>query len=193
MTSQTQHRLLVVDDEPDLRALYELTLLRDGYELDTAESVADALELLTRQHYSAVITDMRLPDGSGMDILSWLESQGRAEKTLVITAFGSPENAVEALKAGAYDYLTKPVDLRQFRLVVASALGRSASAAAPKPAPTAVPVPAALARSASATARRRRHSTPRSLPGGVNEVDRQRAQPRYRCRTRHAVALGAAR
>ncbi len=118
------HRLLVVDDEPDLRTLYELTLLREGYELETAGSVSEGLARLQAQSYSAVITDMRLPDGSGLDLLHWLEQQGRAEKTLVITAYGSAENAVEALKAGAYDYLTKPVDLRQFRLVVASALGR---------------------------------------------------------------------
>ena len=121
--------LLVIDDEPDLRTLYELTLLREGYELDTAGSVEEALERLRQRGYSAVITDMRLPDGSGLDVLAWLEQQGRKEKALVITAFGSAENAVEALKAGAYDYLTKPVDLRQFRSVVASALGRLPAAA----------------------------------------------------------------
>ena len=122
--SSTAFSLLIVDDEPDLRTLYELTLLREGYELETAGTVTDALAHLQRRSYSAVITDMRLPDGSGLDLLQWLEQQGRSEKTLVITAYGSAENAVEALKAGAYDYLTKPVDLRQFRQVVASALGR---------------------------------------------------------------------
>ena len=126
----TAERLLVVDDEPDLRTLYELTLLREGYELDSAETVAEALALLRDQRYQVVITDMRLPDGSGMDVLAWLEQQGRGERAIVITAFGSAENAVEALKAGAYDYLTKPVDLRQFRAVVASALGRDPRAAA---------------------------------------------------------------
>ncbi|HEY1090264.1 MAG TPA: response regulator, partial [Burkholderiaceae bacterium] len=118
-------RLLVIDDEPDLRTLYELTLLREGYEIETAGTVEDALARLQAQSYAAVITDMKLPDGSGLDVLTWLERAGRTEKTLVITAFGSAENAVEALKAGAYDYLTKPVDLRQFRMVVASALGRA--------------------------------------------------------------------
>ena len=118
-------RLLVVDDEPDLRTLYEMTLLREGYTLDSAGTVEDAQELLSARRYDAVITDMRLPDGSGLDILRWLEQQGRGERALVITAYGSAENAVEALKAGAYDYLTKPVDLRQFRMVVASALGRA--------------------------------------------------------------------
>jgi two-component system response regulator PilR (NtrC family) len=133
MTAATLPRLLVVDDEPDLRTLYELTLLREGYEIDSAGTVAEALAHLQAQTYSAVITDMRLPDGSGLALLRWLEQAGRPEKAIVITAFGSAENAVEALKAGAYDYLTKPVDLRQFRLVVGSALGR----VAPDPAPAA--------------------------------------------------------
>ena len=72
---------------------------------------------------------MRLPDGSGLDLLKRLEQAKRREKAIVITAYGSAEGAVEALKAGAFDYLTKPVDLRQFRSVVASALGRAPAAA----------------------------------------------------------------
>ncbi|MEY4754388.1 MAG: hypothetical protein RJA44_2063 [Pseudomonadota bacterium] len=124
----THHpRLLVVDDEPDLRTLYELALLREGYDVECAGSVTEAWQLLEQRDYSAVITDMRLPDGMGMELLRRLEQAGRREKAIVITAYGSPENAVQALKAGAYDYLTKPVDLRQFRSVVASALGRSSS------------------------------------------------------------------
>ncbi|MBW8845788.1 MAG: sigma-54-dependent Fis family transcriptional regulator [Burkholderiales bacterium] len=132
MSTAPPTRLLVVDDEPDLRTLYELTLLREGYEIDSAGSVAEALAHLQANQYSAVITDMKLPDGSGLALLRWLEQAGRPEKALVITAFGSAENAVEALKAGAYDYLTKPVDLRQFRLVVGSAVGRVAAEPAPK-------------------------------------------------------------
>jgi two-component system response regulator PilR (NtrC family) len=124
MTSPSHFSLLVVDDEPDLRTLYELTLLREGYDIETAASVEEALLHLKDRTYSAVITDMRLPDGTGLDLLHRLEEQGRREKAIVITAYGSAENAVEALKAGAYDYLTKPVDLKQFRAVVASALGR---------------------------------------------------------------------
>jgi two-component system response regulator PilR (NtrC family) len=126
MTSPAHFSLLVIDDEPDLRTLYELTLLREGYDVETAGTVADALLHLKDRVYSAVITDMRLPDGTGLDVLRRLEETGRREKAIVITAYGSSENAVEALKAGAYDYLTKPVDLKQFRAVVASALGRSA-------------------------------------------------------------------
>ncbi|MFO1250002.1 MAG: sigma-54 dependent transcriptional regulator [Inhella sp.] len=125
-------RLLVVDDEPDLRTLYELTLLREGYSLVSAETVAEALALLQSERFAVVITDMRLPDGSGLDLLAWLEQQGRNERAIVITAHGSAENAVEALKAGAFDYLTKPVDLRQFRSVVATALGREPGRPAPR-------------------------------------------------------------
>ncbi|HET7791946.1 MAG TPA: sigma-54 dependent transcriptional regulator [Rhizobacter sp.] len=127
MSSPSHFSLLVVDDEPDLRTLYELTLLREGYDVETAGTVEDALLHLKDRTYSAVITDMRLPDGTGLDLLRRLEETGRREKAIVITAYGSAENAVEALKAGAYDYLTKPVDLKQFRAVVASALGRTAS------------------------------------------------------------------
>ena len=141
----TTSRLLVVDDEPDLRTLYELTLLREGYDVDSAGSVEEGWARLQEQGYHAVITDMRLPDGSGLDLLRRLEAAGRGEKTIVITAYGSAENAVEALKAGAFDYLTKPVDLRQFRGVVASALGR-APGAAPAPARPAAGGPAPAAR-----------------------------------------------
>ena len=127
----TTFSLLVVDDEPDLRTLYELTLLREGYDVDSAGSVEEAWARLAERSYNAVITDLRLPDGNGLDLLRRLDAAGRPEKTIVITAYGSAENAVEALKAGAFDYLTKPVDLRQFRSVVASALGRSPAAAVP--------------------------------------------------------------
>ena len=172
MTSPSHFSLLVVDDEPDLRTLYELTLLREGYDIETAGSVEEAWMHLKDRTYSAVITDMRLPDGTGLELLRRLEEAGRREKTIVITAYGSAENAVEALKAGAYDYLTKPVDLKQFRAVVASALGRGGPAvptmdpstlpsengtpptprpARPAPAPAA-PVSAALRRMAGHSA-----------------------------------------
>jgi two-component system, NtrC family, response regulator PilR len=139
MTNASHFSILVVDDEPDLRTLYELTLLREGYDIETAGTVQDALLHLKDRIYSAVITDMRLPDGTGLDVLRWIEDAGRREKTIVITAYGSAENAVEALKAGAYDYLTKPVDLKQFRAAVASALERPGSTGAPTINPASLP------------------------------------------------------
>jgi two-component system response regulator PilR (NtrC family) len=137
-TSAAANSLLVVDDEPDLRTLYELTLVREGYAVETAGSVEEAWALLSERAFSAVITDMRLPDGTGLELLQRLEGSARSEKAIVITAYGSAQGAVEALKFGAYDYLTKPVDLRQFRAVVASALGRATAAARPT---TATPAP----------------------------------------------------
>ena len=112
--------ILVIDDEPDLRTLYELTLLREGYRVETAGSVKEARELLEQQRFDVVITDMRLPDGLGIELLVSLRAAMRGERCIVITAHGSAENAVESLKAGAFDYLTKPVDLKQFRAVVSS-------------------------------------------------------------------------
>ena len=129
--SHSTGRVLVVDDEPDLLTLYELSLLREGHEVETAASVGEAWDLLQQRRFSLVITDMRLPDGSGMTLMHKLEQAHRPEKVIVITAYGSAENAVEALKAGAFDYLTKPVDLRQFRSVVAAALGRVATPVPP--------------------------------------------------------------
>ena len=159
MSSPALHRLLVVDDEPDLRTLYELTLLREGYDVETAGTVGDAWQHLQDQTFSAVITDMRLPDGTGLELLQRLEAAGRHEKSIVITAYGSAENAVSALKSGAYDYLTKPVDLKQFRSVVAAAI---ASDSLVKPVPG-TPASAPAASSSPATPARCAPPPPRAL------------------------------
>ena len=138
--------ILVVDDEPDLRTLYELTLLREGYRVETAGSLAEAHDALRQRRFDAVISDMRLPDGLGMTLLQTLRTQQRTERCVVITAYGSAENAVEALKSGAFDYLTKPVDLKQFRAVVASAVQE------PAPPPARTPTRGSAAEQPSATA-----------------------------------------
>lgn len=132
-------QILVIDDEPDLRTLYELTLLREGYRVEAAGSVSEAWQHLEAGRFDAVITDMRLPDGEGMEIIHRIQKDQRSERCVVMTAYGSAENAVEALKAGAFDYLTKPVDLKQFRAVVASAVqaNRTAVVVPQKPAPRA--------------------------------------------------------
>ncbi|RZL94326.1 MAG: sigma-54-dependent Fis family transcriptional regulator [Variovorax sp.] len=140
-------QILVVDDEPDLRTLYELTLLREGYRVEAAGTVSEARQHLDAGRFDAVITDMRLPDGLGMEILQRIQQDQRSERCVVMTAYGSAENAVEALKAGAFDYLTKPVDLKQFRAVVASAV--QAQVAQPRPAP---PIDAGSKVTAAATA-----------------------------------------
>jgi two-component system response regulator PilR (NtrC family) len=122
MTAPTPTSILVVDDEPDLRTLYELTLLREGHEVVSAPDLTQAREWLAQRHFDVLITDMRLPDGLGLELLRELGADQRTEKSIVITAYGSAENAVEALKTGAFDYLTKPVDLKQLRAAVTAAL-----------------------------------------------------------------------
>ncbi|MGQ0711982.1 MAG: sigma-54-dependent transcriptional regulator [Rhodoferax sp.] len=128
-------RILVVDDEPDLRTLYELTLLREGYRVETAADLAQAYSQLDAGRFDVLITDMRLPDGLGLALVQRIKAQGRNERCVVITAFGSAENAVAALKAGAFDYLTKPVDLKRFRTTIAAALATTDTAPAPAPDP----------------------------------------------------------
>lgn len=125
-------RILIVDDEPDLRELYTLSLVHEGWQIDVADSVAQAREHLERRRYTLMLTDMRLPDGEGLDLLRWLENQpDRHEKSIVITAFGSAGNAVAALKAGAFDYLTKPVDLAALRRTVHAAIATARQEAQP--------------------------------------------------------------
>jgi len=149
--ANTTPQVLVVDDEPDLRTLYELTLLREGYRVEAAGTLAEARQLLDGRRFDAVITDMRLPDGLGLELLRGLQGAQRPERCLVMTAYGSAENAVEALKAGAFDYLTKPVDLKQFRMVVASAIQGVATPARGGRAPGAAPGPATASPPRAAT------------------------------------------
>ena len=133
MSAPVPASILVVDDEPDLRTLYELTLLREGYEVTSAADLGQARESLAQQRFDVLITDMRLPDGLGLELLRELGAAQRSEKSIVITAYGSAENAVEALKSGAFDYLTKPVDLKQFRTAVTAALQSQRPPAAVEP------------------------------------------------------------
>jgi two-component system response regulator PilR (NtrC family) len=119
----TRDAVLVVDDEADIRELLELSLIRMGLAVDSAGSVAAAKQLLAQRHYSLCLTDMRLPDGEGLDLVRYIGAQRADLPVAVITAFGSMENAVSALKAGAFDYLTKPLSLEQLKSLVKSALG----------------------------------------------------------------------
>ena len=121
MPANVPASVLVVDDEPDLRTLYELTLLREGHQVVSAGDLSQARECLAQQRFDVLITDMRLPDGLGLELLRELNVSQRPEKCIVITAYGSAENAVDSLKSGAFDYLTKPVDLKQLRAAVSAA------------------------------------------------------------------------
>ena len=104
-------RVLVVDDEPDIRELVDLTLSRMGLAADCAGTVAEAKGLLESGHYQLCLTDMRLPDGEGLELVRHIGERHGDVPVAVITAYGSMENAVAALKAGAFDYLAKPLAL----------------------------------------------------------------------------------
>jgi len=118
-------RVLVVDDEADLRELVEITLVRMGLDVDSAGSLEEARQHLAKHDYALVLTDMRLPDGLGIELVHEISAGQKNMPVAVITAFGSADNAVVALKAGAFDYLSKPVGLDQLRMMVQSALRTS--------------------------------------------------------------------
>ncbi|ODU49881.1 MAG: sigma-54-dependent Fis family transcriptional regulator [Thiobacillus sp. SCN 63-374] len=115
-------RILLVDDEPDLLDLMELALVKMGLETDRANSVAQAQTRLAQTHYDLCLTDMRLGDGEGLDVVACASALTASVPVAVITAYGNAGNAVAALKAGAFDYLAKPVALDQLRALVKSAL-----------------------------------------------------------------------
>jgi len=115
-------RVLVVDDEPDIRELVDLTLSRMGLAADCAGTVAEARALLDSAHYQLCLTDMRLPDGEGLELVRYIGESHGDVPVAVITAYGSMENAVAALKAGAFDYLAKPLGLDALRTLVKSVL-----------------------------------------------------------------------
>src|SRR4029450_12762030 len=117
-----QPKVLVIDDEPDLLELLELTLSRMGLDTERASNVAEAVALLDRESFALCLTDWRLPDGEGLRVVEHINQNGLDVPVAVITAHGSAENAVAALKAGAFDYLSKPGALEQLRALVKQAL-----------------------------------------------------------------------
>ncbi len=115
-------RVLVVDDEPDLRELLDLTLVRMGLDVDSVGTVGEALDSLRSNRYALCLTDMHLPDASGMELVETVARDYPSTVIAVITAYGSADNAVAALKGGAFDYLSKPVALDQLRSLVQAAV-----------------------------------------------------------------------
>lgn len=115
-------RVLVVDDEADIRELLDLTLARMGLAVDCAASLSEAYDFLGKNSYQLCLTDMRLADGTGLDLVRYVNAHLSNLPVAVVTAYGSTENAVAALKEGAFDYLAKPVSLDQLRSLVQLAL-----------------------------------------------------------------------
>ncbi|EMP53932.1 fimbrial regulatory protein PilR [Marinobacter santoriniensis NKSG1] len=118
----TTHTALIVDDEPDIRDLLEITLTRMGIETLTAPDLASARVLLEKHQPHLCLTDMNLPDGNGIDLVGWIQQHLPATPVAVITAYGNMDTAIESLKAGAFDFVSKPVELPRLRELVNSAL-----------------------------------------------------------------------
>jgi len=129
-----QHLALVVDDEPDIRELLELTLGRMNIDTYAAETVTQARALLLKHHFDICLTDMRLPDGNGVELVQHIQQFNPDLPVAVITAYGNMETAITALKAGAFDFVSKPIELQVLRNLVSTALKLSDR---PVPAPRA--------------------------------------------------------
>jgi len=170
-------RVLVVDDEADLRELLELTLVGMGLDVDCAADLGEARRLLADGRYALCLTDMRLPDGDGLALVAEIGADHQDTPVAVITAFGSAENAVAALKAGAFDYLSKPVGLEALRALVRSALQLSAtteptvqrlvSGARTEPVAVRAEAPVQAAERAESSADRATVPSPPSAAGGL--------------------------
>jgi two-component system response regulator PilR (NtrC family) len=118
----TKPRALVVDDEPDIRELLGITLERMNLDVTTADTIGSATRELRGGAFDLCLTDMRLPDGDGLDIVEWIQTHKPQTPVAVITAHGNVETAVRALKLGAFDFISKPLDVAGRRKLYAATL-----------------------------------------------------------------------
>ncbi len=120
--SKTTTKALIIDDEPDIRELLVITLSRMGIDADCASSVGQAITLLSDNHYNVCLTDLRLPDGDGIELVKWIQKHRSDLPVAVFTAHGNMDTAIAAMKAGAFDFISKPVELELLRNLIQTAL-----------------------------------------------------------------------
>lgn len=113
--SDNKPRILVIDDEADIRHLLTMTLIQMGLDVSSSKDLTDAKQQLTEEEFHFCLTDLKLPDGNGLDFVKYVRKQYPHMPIAVITAFGSTDNAIEAMKLGAFDFLAKPIDLAHLR------------------------------------------------------------------------------
>ena len=118
--------ILIIDDEPDLRSLLARLLSLEGYKVDTAGTGEEGLRLLKKEDYQVAITDVRLPDINGLNLISEIKGINPAIEIIVLTAYGTIEDGVTAIRAGAFDYITKGDEDNKILPVVKNALNKSA-------------------------------------------------------------------
>jgi len=138
--SETTPHVLIVDDDPGIRMALNANFLRQGWTSETAAGVRQALNLIDRKSYDLVISDMRMPDGDGMEVLEMVRATAPQTAVILLTAHGSVSQAVESMRHGAFDYLTKPVSFDQLRSMADRVL-KGAKHQAPAPVETAVAAP----------------------------------------------------
>ncbi len=126
--ARSRSRILIVDDEPSIRRVLTAHLRRDGHRVDAAQHGGEAISLLEAQPYHLVVTDLKMPKIGGLELLAWCRSELPELPVIIITAHGTVHSAVEALKLGAHDYITKPFDLAELRHVVDKAIAHRAKA-----------------------------------------------------------------
>jgi two-component system response regulator PilR (NtrC family) len=117
-------KVLVVDDEESIREFFEIMLKREGYEVWTASNGKEALERLKKGRADLILSDIQMPEMSGLELLSKVKEQDPEALMIMITAFGSTETAVEAMKLGAYDYVQKPFKIDEVKIILRQALER---------------------------------------------------------------------
>jgi two-component system response regulator PilR (NtrC family) len=118
----TQPQALLIDDEPDILELLSITLIRMGIDCDTAPNISQAKAKIDNNNYNLCLTDMKLPDGDGLELVTYLQNKRPDTPVAVITAHGNMQTAIEAMKLGAFDFISKPVDLSSLRNIVSNAL-----------------------------------------------------------------------
>ena len=117
-------RILIVDDEEGMRRLLGRILAKEGYDTTTAANGVDALRLVASERFDLVVTDIKMPEMDGLQLLQEIREYEPSLPVIVITAYGTIENAVQALRAGAYDYIAKPFEADEIKLTVAKVLER---------------------------------------------------------------------
>ncbi len=181
-------RALVVDDEPDIRELLSITLGRMDIAVETAGDYGSAVKRLGGERYDLVLTDMRLPDGDGLDLVAWIQEHRPGVPVAVITAHGNVEAAVRALKLGAFDFLSKPLDLGALRKLITATLKLGEDAeetgrySAMKLHGTSKPMQQLRELIAGSRARRRRCTSP-ATPARARNSSRDSSTNRARGRT----------
>jgi len=122
MDTLPHSRILVVDDESDIRTMLSILLSKEGYAVDTASGGLEALEKIKTAFYPLIISDIRMPDLSGLDLLTRVQEKSPESMVILITAYASNETAIEGMKHGAYDYITKPFQIDEIKIVIKNAL-----------------------------------------------------------------------